>query len=311
MVHVVPCRGYVNSPAGSGVARILWSICFLKSNAGQQENETMSSADIYLMENLEESIRLEIKTDQDAVRRQARWCGIKPGMRVLDAGCGPGFTTMILHEMIQPGGEIMGVDYSGERIRYAEQKYGQKKGIHFKVNDIRGSMDQIGLFDFIWVRFVLEYNRNESLDIVRNLTTHLKPGGQLCLLDLDHNGLNHYELPQDMEKILFQLAHRLEEEFNFDPYVGRKLYSYLYDTGYEDIRLDVLAHHLIYGNIQDKDLFNWLKKAEVLSKKAEDLFADYPGGHDAFFEDFNTFFSDPRRFTYTPLTLSKGTKSLS
>jgi hypothetical protein len=27
--------------------------------------------------------------------------------------------------MIQPGGDIVGIDYSGERIRYAEEHYGR------------------------------------------------------------------------------------------------------------------------------------------------------------------------------------------
>lgn len=39
----------------------------------------------YLMENLEENIRLEVKTDPVAVRKQALWCGLKPGLRVLNA----------------------------------------------------------------------------------------------------------------------------------------------------------------------------------------------------------------------------------
>ncbi len=271
----------------------------------------MHDTDIYLMENLEESFRLEIKTDPEQVRKQANWCDIRPGLKVLDAGCGPGFTTSIIHEMIQPGGEIVGIDYSEERINYAKEKYGRNQGIEFQVHDLRGSLEGIGLFDLIWVRFVLEYNRNESLDIVKNLTACLKPGGQLCLLDLDHNCLNHYELPPQMERILFRLMHKLEEEFNFDPYSGRKLYSFLYDTGYKNICLDMVAHHLIYGNVKDEDLFNWIKKVEVISSRAEELFKDYPGGHDAFFSDFKSFFLDPRRFTYTPLTLSKGTKPFS
>ncbi|MBN1848112.1 MAG: class I SAM-dependent methyltransferase [Deltaproteobacteria bacterium] len=268
----------------------------------------MSSADIYMMENMEESIRLEVKTDPVAVKQQATWCGIEPGMRILDAGCGPGVTTSILHKMIQPNGEIIGVDYSKDRIDYARKKYGQGKGIYFKIQDVRHAMDHLGLFDLIWVRFVLEYNRKEGLEIVKNLTKYIKPGGKLCLLDLDHNGLNHYELPGEMETILYKLVDRLQNEFNFDPYSGRKLYSYLYDSGYMDIRVEVIAHHLIYGDIKDEDLYNWLKKVEVISMRVEDLFQNYPGGSHGFFRDFNAFFSHPRRFTYTPLTLSRGTK---
>ena len=265
----------------------------------------------YLMENLEEAIRLEIKTDPEAVRKQALWCDLKPGLRVLDAGCGPGKITSILHEMIQPDGTILGIDYSEERIHYAKQHYGQKEGIDFQIHDLRNSLDAMGLFDFIWVRFVLEYNREESPDIVRNLTACLKPGGYLFLIDLDHNCLNHYELPAKMDDILFQLMNMLECEYNFDPYSGRKLYAYLYDLGYRDIQLNLLAHHLIYGKIRDEDLFNWIKKVEIASLKTKELFKSYPGGHDAFFADFTEFFLDPRRFTYTPLILCKGMKPLS
>ena len=44
----------------------------------------------YLMENSDEEKRLELKTDPENLEKQAIWCGIKPGMRVLDAGCGSG-----------------------------------------------------------------------------------------------------------------------------------------------------------------------------------------------------------------------------
>lgn len=264
----------------------------------------------YLMENPEEEIRLEIKTDPEVVRKQALWCGLKPGMRVMDAGCGPGITTSILYDMIQPGGSIIGVDYSNERIRHAEQHYANSSGIDFRVHDLRSPIEGLGMFDLIWVRFVLEYNLKESPDIIRNLTQYLKPGGCLCLLDLDHNCLNHYELPVRMETALFKLMKRMEQEFNFDPYSGRKLYSYLYDMGYEDITLDLVPHHLIYGKVKGSDAFNWLKKAEMAAAKAQDIFETYPGGSKTFFGDFVRFFNNPRRFTYTPMILVKGSKPL-
>ncbi|MCE5262965.1 MAG: methyltransferase type 11, partial [Deltaproteobacteria bacterium] len=65
---------------------------------------------VYLMENEEEKDRLEMKTDPLVLRKQAEWCGIKPGQRLLDLGCGPGKTTAILYDLIQPGGSIVGLD---------------------------------------------------------------------------------------------------------------------------------------------------------------------------------------------------------
>ena len=262
----------------------------------------------YLMENLEESFRLELKTDPVMVRKQARWCGLKPGLRVLDVGCGPGKTSAILFDMIQPDGELIGLDFSQERINYAVRNYGGRSGLEFKVHDFTGPLDGVGTFDVIWVRFFLEYYRKEGPEIVRNLTQLVKPGGYLCLMDLDHNCLNHFEMPSRMERTLFELISILEEKYNFDPYAGRKLYSYLYDLGYKQIQMDLVAHHLVYGTLKEVDFYNWIKKAEVATVKACEVFKNYPGGSNGFFRDFMRFFNDPRRFTYTPLILCKGMK---
>jgi ubiquinone/menaquinone biosynthesis C-methylase UbiE len=263
----------------------------------------------YIMENPEENIRLEIKTDPEAVKKQALWCGLKPGMKVLDAGCGPGIVTSILNEFIQPDGKIVGVDYSEERIEYAKKHYSKGSEIDYLLHDLREPLYDFGEFDLVWARFVLEYNLAECSLIVKNLSDCLKPGGLLCLLDLDYNCLTHYELPEKMGSLLSSLMKKFETEFNFDPYVGRKLYSYLYDLDYEDIKADLIPHHLFYGELEDSDAFNWLKKIEVASLKLKGLFEEYPGGISAFVKDFNSFFLDPRRFTYTPLIICKGSKS--
>ncbi len=268
----------------------------------------MSQAPPYLMENLEETLRLEFKTDAERVKQQARWCGVRPGLRILDAGCGPGKTSSIIHDLLRQDGELLGIDYSEERIRHAKERYGGREGIDFQVCDLKKPLDHLGLFDLVWVRFVLEYNLAQGPDIIKNLTSCLKPGGTLCLLDLDHNCLNHYGMPAETEHTLFELMAVMEAHYNFDPYAGRKLYAYLYDAGYENIRLDLRAHHLIYGKLSDSDAFNWLKKVEVAPLKVPEVLKKYPGGHDGFLSDFLRFFSDSRRFTYTPLIMCKGMK---
>jgi ubiquinone/menaquinone biosynthesis C-methylase UbiE len=272
--------------------------------------QLLKTADGYLMENSEEAFRLEIKTDTQAVRQQAHWCGVKPGLRVLDVGCGPGKTTSILHQMVQSGGSAFGIDFSPDRIAYAKKHYGHLPGIEFSVCDFKKPLNGIGQFDLIWVRFVLEYFLAESPDIVKNISRMLKPGGVLCLLDLDYNCLSHYQLPPMIEILLPRLMKRLEEKFNFDIYSGRKLYSYLYDQGYQDIQANLVAHHLFFGAIKASDVYNWMKKIEVNANRFSDLFEEYPGGCDAFIDDFNKYLIDPRRFTYTPLILCKGMKPM-
>jgi SAM-dependent methyltransferase len=262
----------------------------------------------YLMKSEEEAIRLDVKTDPLAVRKQALWCGIKPGMRVLDAGCGSGKTTMIINEIVKPGGAAIGVDYSKAHIEFAEKKYGSEYGIAFHLQDIREPMELLGQFDLVWVRFVLEYYREGAFDIVKNLWKIIKPGGSLCLLDLDYNSLPHYNLPVQLENVLSEIMKLLDAKYNFDTFAGRKLYSFLYDMGFENIDVELMAHNLIFGEIKDKDIFNLTKKVEIGIKKAEKIVNSYPGGYQQFSKDLRQFLIDPRRFSYTPLLLCKGVK---
>ncbi|MBU0482691.1 MAG: methyltransferase domain-containing protein [Proteobacteria bacterium] len=261
----------------------------------------------YLMESEDESLRLELKTDENKVLEQAVWAGIKAGMQVADLGCGPGKTTLAISKIIQPGGEITGVDFSEDRIRYALEHY-KAPGMNFCCRDIRMPLDDLGRFDFVWVRFVLEYYLTGGREIVENALKILKPGGTICLIDLDNNCLNHYGIPARLERTIREIMSLLQERSNFDPYAGRKLYSFLYDLGLQEIDVSVAGHHVIYGRLEDADAFNWLKKAEVAPKKVGYGFAEYPGGYDEFLEEFKNFFHSPRRFTYSPIILCKAVK---
>jgi ubiquinone/menaquinone biosynthesis C-methylase UbiE len=259
----------------------------------------------YLMENEEESIRLASKTDEARLRAQALWAGIKPGMRVADIGCGSGRTTAALRELVDPEGSVIGVDFSADRLDYAGRNYGGP-GIEFRQMNILDLPDGLGGFDFVWARFLLEYYSKESFEIARKLTSILKPGGILCLIDLDYNCLTHYGLSERLEAFIRASMKKLQAEKNFDPYVGRKLYSYLYDLDYRDIRVDMQAHHLIYGELNPIDAFNWFKKMEIALPKAGPK--EFEGEYGELVEEFKTFFSDPRRFTYTPLICCAGIK---
>jgi 2-polyprenyl-3-methyl-5-hydroxy-6-metoxy-1,4-benzoquinol methylase len=264
----------------------------------------------YIMEHAEEADRLDLKTDRGSLQKQALWAGIRPGMRVADIGCGSGKTTQFLHELIQPGGEIVGVDASQSRISHAEAHYGAE-GIRFACRDFYEPLQTLGAFDFIWVRFVLEYHRSKAGQIVANLLQILKPGGILFLADLDHNCLNHFGLSDRLDEALKAIMQKMETDHDFDPYAGRKLYSYMYDLGLEDIAVEVAPHHLIYGELSDIDNYNWTRKLEVAVRNSGYGFDTYQGGYQEFLEEFRAFFADPRRFTYTPIICCRGEKPMS
>lgn len=264
----------------------------------------------YLMESEDELVRLEAKTVPAIVEKQALWAGIKPGMRIADLGCGPGVTTSILHRLVQPEGFAVGVDFSEDRVRHAIHNY-ETEGIEFVSRNIGQSLDGLGNFDMVWMRFVLEYFRSSAYEIVQNASRILRAGGILCLIDLDLNCLNHFGLSERLERAIAKCARMLQESFDFDPFIGRKLYSFLYDLGYQDVVVDVSSHHTIYGPLGAIDAFNWRKKMEIVSEKVHSVFDEYAGGREEFIDEFTRFFSDPRRFSYTPLISVRGCKPCS
>ena len=265
------------------------------------------SVTTYLMENEEEALRLELKTDVLALEQQAKWAGIKPGMRIADIGCGPGITTKTLHALTQPEGKTVGVDFSEPRIKYARKHY-NFDGIEYIKKDIRTTLQPLGLFDLVWVRFVLEYYLVGSFEIVKNLLKILKPGGILCLIDLDHNCLSHYGIPERLDDTVKKIMLGLQNKANFDPYIGRKLYSFLYDLNFKNILVDIKAHHNIYGVLNKIDEYNFLKKVEIAPHKINFKFNDYKEGYKEFIKEAEESFNNPRRFTYTPIILCKGIK---
>lgn len=261
----------------------------------------------YLMEHEKEIARLILKTDEKTVVRQATWAGIKPGMRVADIGCGAGITTHYLYKMVGEKGEAVGIDISKERLDYAKKHFGGPQ-IKFAQRNITEPIDDLGMFDFIWVRFFLEYFRSKSFNIVKNLSRILKPGGIICLIDLDYNCLNHFGLSDRLKKTISGIISHLEKHADFDPFAGIKLYSFLYDLDYTHIEVSLAPHHLIYGELRQVDEFNWVQKVEIAVKNSGYTFDEYKGGYDEFTEEFRTFFSDPRRFTYTPIISCRGVK---
>jgi len=202
------------------------------------------------------------------------------------------------------------MDIAAQRVAYALSHYGGHPGIDFVVGDIRKDITHMGFFDFILIRFVLEYYRSSAFEIVCNVAERLNPGGTLCLIDLDHNCMNHYGISLRLEKALTGVMGELEETADFDCFAGRKLYAHLFDLGFNDIHVHMEPHHLIYGPLNEVDEFNWNKKVEVAARSSGFPFEDlYTDGFAGFFNEFRRTFADPRRFTYTPLIMCWGRRA--
>lgn len=98
---------------------------------------------------------------------------LRPGARILDAGCGNGRDML---EMLNQGFRVEGFDASAEMCRLAQEKTGVAPR-HMRFSEYEDAPDS---WDGIWAMASLVHVSPEDLpDVVNALRSSLKPGGTL------------------------------------------------------------------------------------------------------------------------------------
>lgn len=118
---------------------------------------------------------------------------VSPQDRVLDIGCGNGYTTRRLAPLVR---EIIGADYSEEMIRRAEHPAGEDAGrvpanMRFVVRDVmRLTAGDLGLFDVVLSERCLINLGSWAAQqqALRAMVTMLRPGGRLILVEGSADG---------------------------------------------------------------------------------------------------------------------------
>jgi SAM-dependent methyltransferase len=113
----------------------------------------------------------------DLTEHVLRLAGLARGMRVLDAGCGPGDVTFLAAKLVGAEGMVIGVDKSLEAIGVARQRT-EAAGLT-NVQFLTQDFTELVLdepVDALIGRLVLQYLADPAL-VLRRLATFVKPGG--------------------------------------------------------------------------------------------------------------------------------------
>jgi ubiquinone/menaquinone biosynthesis C-methylase UbiE len=127
---------------------------------------------------------------------QARWisgytehafkkAGIRPGLRVLDVGCGVGDVSLLLANFLGDSGKIVGIDQDAGALSIARKRADAAgfSTMSFVQGDFR-TYDFGHLFDAAVGRYVLMYQANPVI-AVQSLMKRLEPGGIIVFQELD------------------------------------------------------------------------------------------------------------------------------
>jgi ubiquinone/menaquinone biosynthesis C-methylase UbiE len=228
----------------------------------------------YLMEHPLEAERLELKTRKEKVLKELENLTLKPGMDVLDVGCGTGAVTRILAERVFPG-RVVGVDFSEERLRAAE-RIAREKGVG-NVRYVRADVRELDLgeeqFDVVFSRCLFQYLAGKAgEDTLAAMKRRTRTGGTVCVADIDGNLLYRYPLDPKWERILEDFLKEVDK-IGVDPVVGRKLYWMFYRAGLRDIQVDLQPYYLIPGKADPATMKGWEMKIQILEKKLEEIFS--------------------------------------
>ena len=112
------------------------------------------------------------------LRRLIAGAGLKPGMRILDAGCGAGDALPWLLEEAGPSGSVIGLDLSTAHVQAAGRYTGAR--IQVVQGDLLDAPIATKSVDFIWCVNTINHLRDPAHG-VRQLAALLRPGGRIAL----------------------------------------------------------------------------------------------------------------------------------
>jgi ubiquinone/menaquinone biosynthesis C-methylase UbiE len=222
----------------------------------------------YIMEDPREAMRLELKVDSHAWVQKYVAGRIRPNAQVLSVGCGPG---VILRDLCALDRSIRatGLDISDERVQEARRKNHENAQANFVRGDAQAMDFASNTFDFVYSRMLMEYLKDKE-GAVREMARVCKRGGTVLLQDLDGQLLWHY--PEDplvqatVEKVVRALG-----ATGFDPFVGRKLFSFAYNAGLKNINAQAECYHLIAGQAEPAILEQWRLKLDIAGPQLAQL----------------------------------------
>ena len=159
---------------------------------------------------------------------------LKPGMRLLDAGCGPGTITLGLARAVASE-EVLGIDINPAVIQTARANAASAgvTNVCFEVIDLHEPRLQKERFDAVFAHALLQHLPDAARS-VRLIRSMLKDGGVAGLGDADYHGSVIAPQSPDLRRAL-RLMERIRRHTGGDPFVGAKLRLYLAESGFREV----------------------------------------------------------------------------
>jgi SAM-dependent methyltransferase len=157
--------------------------------------------------------------------------GVRPGMRVLEIGCGVGDVTQLTAALVTATGTVTGLDRDASSLARARVRTAHLPNVHFIETDLSNPKVE-GIFDVIVGRFVLMFLPN-PVATLRALTNHLRPGGVLACQEASWSSFFSEARHLPLHTRCGELACETLRRGGAEPNMSLILYRGVQDAGFE------------------------------------------------------------------------------
>ncbi len=167
---------------------------------------------------------------------------LRPGLKVLDMGSGPGHTTMAIAQHVLPGGHVTGVDINAEFIERAGNRAraaGLQDSIDYRRCDFPPLPFTDAAFDRVWCKNVLEYV-DDAAASVAEMARVTAPGGVVVAVDSDWD-MMAVELGEPTRELTDRIVAAAKSVALNQPRIGRRLFHLFLAAGLQQIDVKVFT----------------------------------------------------------------------
>jgi len=183
---------------------------------------------------------------------------LKPSLRILDVGCGPGTITTDLASRV-PQGFVLAIDPSAEVIEKS-RNHAKEQGVtnvRFEVGDVFNWKDVEGVeeggFDIVHAHQVLQHLQ-DPLGALKEMKRLTKPGGVVAVRDVDYSAMNWYPEHDGMRKWM-NLYIAVAQGIRCDPNIGKRLHAVAMEAGFPRSDIETSAAAWIFSTPEEREFW--------------------------------------------------------
>lgn len=186
---------------------------------------------------------------------------LKPGLQLLDVGCGPGTISADLSRLVAPG-RVEAVDISREVIEVAQSIHREQdlENLSFSVDNVYELSFDDSSFDVVYAHQVLQH-LSDPVAALREMRRVLRADGLLAVRDADY-GAFAWSPSDDRLTRWMEIYHQVTRANNAEADAGRRLPRWVREAGFGS--LEVSSSNWTYFTAPERQWWGQLWAERVL-----------------------------------------------